>query len=487
MSKTPAEQILHDVFGFEEFRGQQKEVIEHVTSGGNALLLMPTGMGKSLCYQIPARLGNGVTLVISPLIALMKDQVDQALQRGFRCCFINSSLSSEERKTRYQNLARGKYELVYVTPERFQKEEFRSALSSLNIDLLAIDEAHCVSEWGHDFRPDYTRISEFRSLLGNPPTLALTATATPEVQQDIIRQSGFSNQEVRIFDHGLERKNLFVSVESVYGIDEKLDRFLEESDRHPGSTIVYFSLIRTLEEFSQKLSQKGVPHLQYHGRLSDRERKRNQNRFMKDQVPLILATNAFGLGVDKPDIRNVFHLEIPGSLEAYYQEIGRAGRDGEKSHCFFFYDEDDLTIQLDFIKWSNPEPHFIKGIYAEIEGNPDKVNAEGLDYLRKKMNFYHTRDFRAETSVNLLLRYDCIKEGDPGYLRYEALSPPAGEFVDPTLHQKRLMGQNKKLLSIMQLTKESGCLKKFVYHYFGLTSVDEECGMCSRCIDNAKG
>ena len=329
---TPQE-ALEQIFGHKRFRGTQAQIIERVLAEQHALVIMPTGMGKSLCYQIPAVVDwpnrpttkGDLVLVLSPLIALMKDQVDALLKRGVEAAFINSSLNRDERNQRYAGVAAGDYRLLYVTPERFRKKEFLEVLQSRNVRLLVVDEAHCISEWGHDFRPDYTRLSEFRELVGNPTTIALTATATPAVQSDIVRQLGLSTAEVQMFHEGIDRPNLQLVVHEVFSLDHKyehIQQILEDPLVRSGSTIIYFTLIRTLVEYSNRLREDRIHHVVYHGDLDRRTRRKIQEDFMQGRSPLVLATNAFGMGIDKPDIRMVMHADLPGSLESYYQEIG---------------------------------------------------------------------------------------------------------------------------------------------------------------------
>lgn len=477
---TEAKKLLKEVFGYDDFRPPQDLVIARILSGEPALVLMPTGMGKSLCFQIPARLLGGTTLVISPLISLMKDQVDALKRQGFRAAFINSTLSSAERERRYRKLANGDYELVYVTPERFLKPEFRTAVQKCEIRLLAVDEAHCISTWGHDFRPDYTRVGEFRKFLDEPTTIALTATATREVKQDIIKQLGFASGEVEIYDAGIQRPNLHFSVDDLYGLDSKLDAFVKHF--RPGEpTIVYFSLIDTLRKFDELLYKRGIRTLSYHGQLGDSDRRCNQEIFLRGNADLILATPAFGLGIHKPDIRLVVHAELPGSLEAYYQEAGRAGRDGESSRCILLYDEDDIATQMDFIKWSNPDPEFVRSVYQKIENDPVRVNAQGAEYLREQMNFYNRRDFRVETALGWLQRWDCV-EGDLFRRDLRAVTPPTGAFVDVGLHTLRIRGQREKLLNLVRYVQTEGCREKAIGDYFGQLDLPGACGRCDRCI-----
>ncbi|MEZ4751915.1 MAG: RecQ family ATP-dependent DNA helicase [Bdellovibrionota bacterium] len=355
----------------------------------------------------------------------------------------------------------------YVTPERFQKTEFREALAKNKVSLLAVDEAHCISQWGHDFRPDYTRMAEFRQLLGDPVTMALTATATPEVQEDILKQLQIPREEVEVFHHGIARDNLELDVESLHGLENKVKTFLEFRKKETGPTIVYFSLIQTLSNFSEGLRKKGISHLIYHGQLPERSRKQNQNAFMKSTDGMILATPAFGLGVDKADIRAVLHAELPGSIEAYYQEVGRAGRDGKPAKGLLLYDEDDITVQMEFIKWANPEPGFIQSVYLKIQDHTARVNAEGYDYLRSEMNFYNRRDFRVETAVNLLKRWDCV-EGDIERKDIVAIAPPDPTLLDADLYEARLKGQHKKLLEMVRFAKLDGDRHARLASYFGV-------------------
>jgi len=461
--------VLKEVFGYSEFRGEQEAIIDAVLQRKNSLVIMPTGMGKSLCYQLPARILGGLTLVVSPLIALMKDQVDQISRQGFRAGFINSSLDRGAREKSYLKLSQGEFEILYVTPERFRKPEFLSALKKNAIKLLAIDEAHCISEWGNDFRPDYSRLGEIRKSLGAPPTMALTATATPEVREDILKQLDI-REGAQIFIYGIERPNLFVRVTDLHGFESKLKRFLEIRKTQSGAMILYFSLVSTLEEFSRALDKAQMPHVTYHGQLPQNIRRNNQEMFLASQEGLILATPAFGLGINKENIRSVVHGELPGSIESFYQEIGRAGRDGDEAYCELLYDQDDITIQMDFIKWSNPDPNFITATYRLIKNNTARFKQQGLDYLRGQMNFYNKRDYRVETAVNLLKRWDCIGE---------TFQDPSGEFVEKTLFEKRIRNQNKKLLDLVQLIKSEDCRKKIIYAYFGVNSID--CGRCDNC------
>lgn len=313
-------EILKNNFGYAEFRGEQESIIKRIVDEQkHSLVLMPTGSGKSLCYQIPALYFDNSTIVISPLIALMQDQVDVLRKKNISAAFINSTLSKQEREKRLNDFVAGKIKLLYVTPERFRKPDFIDQIKKVKIDLLAVDEAHCISEWGHDFRPDYSRIGEFRELISNPLTIALTATATHDVQIDIIKKLHLNKEEIKIFHQGIERPNLRLEAVDVFDDKEKLKEIISTLDKYDGCGIIYFSLIKTLEKFSEILADKGFIHGVYHGKLEDRQRKGMQRDFLNGKQKLILATNAFGMGIDKANIRFVIHVEVPSSIESYYQ------------------------------------------------------------------------------------------------------------------------------------------------------------------------
>ncbi|MFS4460935.1 RecQ family ATP-dependent DNA helicase [Bdellovibrio sp. HCB2-146] len=479
---TDLHQLLNANFPFTSFRGEQEQILRRVWENEDLLALMPTGMGKSLCFQFPAKIRDGLVVVISPLIALMQDQVFKAQELGISATFLSSTLTREERESRQKKLAEGQYKLLYVTPERFRKPEFLAAIKDRLIQLLAVDEAHCISQWGHDFRPDYSRLGEFRAILGNPPTLALTATATPEVQKDILAQ--LRMPEAPTISAGIERPNLGITVHDLYGEDDKIRAIVGLRFQHAdGAAIVYCSLISTLRKISSQLQRLSIPHLVYHGDLSPQERKRNQKAFISEATPLMLATPAFGLGIDKSNVRLLIHAETPNALESYFQEIGRAGRDGKESFCHLLYDQEDVSIQMEFLKWSHPEPEFIRKVYQLIEEKRMQVDQGGFDFLREQMNFRNRRDFRVEAAVNILERWGCLEKADSPFPFMCVHSPTDEQFAaenGPLI----LKAQNSKLLEMVRwATQDKDCRLIRIYEYFGHAHTTP-CGKCDICAAN---
>jgi ATP-dependent DNA helicase RecQ len=359
-----AREALQKHFGFSDFLEGQAEVIESVLAAQNAVVVMPTGGGKSLCYQLPALMLDGVTLVVSPLIALMKDQVDALAARDIPTTFINSSLGYAETNKRLSEIRRGMYKLVYVAPERFRSQAFMDTIATVKVKLFAVDEAHCISHWGHDFRPDYLRLKDAVERLGHPQIIALTATATQKVRADISEQLGLTDP--RYLVAGFDRPNLALRVVHVSAEKEKLDTLKRVIKISGGSGIIYAATRKTVEQIAAKLKMAGLSVEPYHGGMGELERTRAQDSFMSGRVQAIIATNAFGMGIDKRDIRFVVHYHLPGSIEAYYQEVGRAGRDGLPADCLLLFNYADTRTQQFFIEGNHPPPELIRRVYHEI-------------------------------------------------------------------------------------------------------------------------
>jgi ATP-dependent DNA helicase RecQ len=371
-----ARTALREHFGYTAFRPGQEAAVESVLAGRDTVVVLPTGGGKSLCYQVPALMLPKLTVVISPLISLMKDQVDALTARGLPATFVNSSLTSSQISDRLARAVRGEVKLLYVAPERFDAGTTAERLRDAGVSLLAVDEAHCISEWGHDFRPSYLRVAQVREKLGWPTTVALTATATPHVRSDIATQLKLDNPTTIIT--GFDRKNLTYSVVPTRTDSEKDDALVHLLRNNEGLAIVYAATRKAVERITMLLERAKIPCAAYHAGLDDERRHAVQDAFMSEKVRAIVATNAFGMGIDKPNVRLVIHYAMPGTLEAYYQEAGRAGRDGLPAACYLLHAFPDRFTHEFFIKGAYPERALVEEVYDTLRRNADRDGAVGL-------------------------------------------------------------------------------------------------------------
>ncbi len=483
----PLHEKLQKHFGFAGFLAGQELAIRAILAGQDSLIVMPTGGGKSLCYQLPALILDGITVVVSPLIALMKDQVDALIARGIPATAINSTLSESAMDERISGMARGDYRLVYIAPERFRSERFVRALSPLSIALFALDEAHCISQWGHDFRPDYLRMKHALAELGQPPVAALTATATPDVRDDIVAQlelgkNGRTTPQVLV--SGFARHNLTFSVTRVSGREDKLGR-IEKAAREQKNGIVYCSTRKNVERVTSELAKLNLNPIMYHAGMPDSDRHTAQDRFISSPHPLIVATNAFGMGIDRPDIRFVIHYDIPGSVEAYYQEAGRAGRDGEAAFCDLLFNYADLRTQEFFLEGSNPPPDLIRStldfIRRSCANGPAELDAKIIgEQIEGKTN-----DMAISTAIALLEKSGVIKrEYDPTRKAaiYQLISRgPDEAAIDFTALEEKRKRDEHRLAKMVRYADARGCRHRFILDYFGDTSEHPTCTMCDNC------
>ncbi len=480
---------LRKHFGHAAFREGQAEAVKTVLNGRDVVLVMPTGSGKSLCYQLTALLMPGVTVVISPLIALMKDQVDALDRKGIPATFLNSSVDGSEMAYRLDGLRQGRYKLVYVAPERFRNRRFADALASVQVSLVTIDEAHCVSQWGHDFRPDYLNLKYVLERLGAVRVMAVTATATPDVRDDIIAQLGLAEAPRLgpvVSVTGFERPNLYLAATRCATHQHKFERLVQIVDAYRCG-IVYCSTRKMVERVAALLQGDGFAPIIYHGAMADGERTAAQEKFMAEPAPVVVATNAFGMGVDRGDLRFVAHWDIPGSIEAYYQEVGRAGRDGASAWCELLFNYADVATQRFFLDGANPSFADILAVWQAVrqacENEAVTCPAEAWSKLAKVKN-----DMEVRTILGLIERAKLIeREIMPGSRAYTTrlLPNPDPNLVElkklaAGLGEKRERDE-RKLETLVRFVDQSGCRQAYMLNYFGEASHGHACGNCDRC------
>ncbi|MEP6690446.1 MAG: ATP-dependent DNA helicase RecQ [Gemmatimonadaceae bacterium] len=475
-SREKAQSILADRFGHQRFKEGQWDSIKAVLSGKDALIVMPTGSGKSLIYQLPALMLSGLTVVVSPLIALMKDQQDKLAVQGVGALAMHSHLSTAETRETARQVTDGEGQILYLTPERFKDRDFFERLLSRTVSLFVIDEAHCVSQWGHDFRPDYLVLGAIAQRLGRPPILALTATATAEVRADIARQLGMADPHITIT--GFARPNLRFEVRRTVNSrvkDAELRQILDDTE---GSGVIYCATVKEAERLHSELEDEYLVAL-YHGKMASADRKASQNAFMGDRVKAIVATNAFGLGIDKPDIRFVVHYHFPGSVESYYQEAGRAGRDGINAVCTLLYRVEDRRIQSYFLGGKYPEVEEAARTALALEAYPKNTPVS----LETLVNQSGVPSRKARIALMLLKRHGLVREHRGG--AFERLGDKLTAIdLSADLHsyeERRAMDQSK-LDAMVRYAQTTSCRTRYILEYFGERAAPEwRCHHCDAC------
>ncbi len=473
---------LRENFGFDTFYPGQEEVVSRVLRGEDTLAILATGAGKSLTYQISALMLDGTTVVVSPLIALMKDQLDTLRERGVTDVIaLNSTLSEDQEAAARARVAGGTVKILYTTPEKLEDEGFLDILKSIRVPLFVVDEAHCISQWGHDFRPAYLALGHVISEIGHPPVLALTATATPSVREDILHQLGI--EHVKPIVKGFDRPNLIYQARKADKEADKLrilDGLFTDDAALEGTGIIYTATIKNALAVQEYLTQHlGIPAAVYHSKLPKQDRTFVQESFMNETIRAVVATNAFGLGIDKPNIRFVVHFDLPGSLEAYTQEAGRAGRDGLPSRCILIYRMSDTRVQNYFLTGKYPDIEEVQRVFGTIEVFGDQREGVSMTDLRKILQLPLTK---LKVVLALLKKSGYIEHvGRSAYGLTEAVRKHRELVLSLANYETKKSYDQSKLAMMLQYAESSSCRRKFILNYFGESYDEARCGSCDNC------